>query len=299
MGRYSINSIGYDAAGDDAICLLLRGIGFVFDGCGHQQVNCANNSCNNRVSMDFEIIYVIGGSDEICIDKKVYRGKAGDLFLIPPFVGHYIHTTKEDPHDNYWLHFDITSYEKQERFLQTILPGEREYLLPIGVDDRLVALFEDLRREAEEKQPGHTLMIGTLVEQIVTRIIRKTLNGKKEYLPGEEAKNDEKERIVRDAIAFMKRDLSCGLSTGEIAEHLHISQSYLFKCFGDVLAVSPQRFFNVMRAKKASLLLRTTDLRLSEISDQLGFSSYYYFSAFFKRRYGISPREYRNSGSSL
>lgn len=47
------------------------------------------------------------------------------------------------------------------------------------------------------------------------------------------------------------------------------------------------------RIQAAKSLLSGTDLRISEISRQVGIGDYNYFSKIFKRETGRSPREYR------
>lgn len=298
MGKYSMNPIYQRVERDDVIQPLLNDLHFILDGCGHQEGNCPNNSCGNRISLDFEIIYVIGGSNEICIDGKVYHGKAGDVFLIPPFLGHYIHTTHEDPHNNYWLHFDMEPYDRQEDFLGAILAGDQLYHSHIGVQPQMIALFENLLRELEEQKPGYKSITHLLVVQILILLMREN-HGKNERRMEKQTASAAKERIVRNAMLYIEKNLHHNLTADEIASYLHISQSYLYKCFDAVTGLSPQKFFQTLRAKKAKLLIETSDLLLSEISAQLGFSSYYYFSAFFKKIYGISPKEYRKNEQLL
>ena len=45
--------------------------------------------------------------------------------------------------------------------------------------------------------------------------------------------------------------------------------------------------------KKAKLLLLTTDLKIYEIADQVGFEDMNYFSQRFKQVVGVTPRQYK------
>ena len=47
------------------------------------------------------------------------------------------------------------------------------------------------------------------------------------------------------------------------------------------------------RMKKAQLLLLTTDLKIYEIADQVGFEDMNYFSQRFKQVVGVTPRQYK------
>jgi len=54
-------------------------------------------------------------------------------------------------------------------------------------------------------------------------------------------------------------------------------------------------YVNNLKSQKAKELLKTTDKRVYEIADYLGFNDAYYFSSWFKRTVGVSPTEYKNS----
>jgi AraC-like DNA-binding protein len=48
-----------------------------------------------------------------------------------------------------------------------------------------------------------------------------------------------------------------------------------------------------IRMKEAKKLLERTSLRITEITDRLGYSDITYFSNAFKRKTGVTPSEYR------
>ncbi|MCD8022008.1 MAG: helix-turn-helix transcriptional regulator, partial [Lachnospiraceae bacterium] len=52
-----------------------------------------------------------------------------------------------------------------------------------------------------------------------------------------------------------------------------------------------------VRMEKARLRLNENQLRISDISEQVGYRSVSYFSNVFKKYYGTSPQEYRKNHS--
>ena len=50
-------------------------------------------------------------------------------------------------------------------------------------------------------------------------------------------------------------------------------------------------FIKQKRLKKAKLLIKTTDMKISEISAAVGFSDYNYFLRVFKKEFGVSPKK--------
>ena len=98
---------------------------------------------------------------------------------------------------------------------------------------------------------------------------------------------------VRNAIKYIRTNLSISLTSTDIAEHSFVSRSKLTKCFRAELSMSIQDYLSDIVLTEASGLIVNTSLSLGEISEQLGFFDQFYFSRRFKQKYGLSPREYR------
>ncbi|WP_235925582.1 helix-turn-helix domain-containing protein [Pontibacter burrus] len=77
------------------------------------------------------------------------------------------------------------------------------------------------------------------------------------------------------------------------AEKLHISANYLNILCKRHLQVSAMYLIQNRVMLEAKRLLRATELSVKEIAFELGFSDLAYFSNFFKRQTGSSPRSFR------
>ena len=58
--------------------------------------------------------------------------------------------------------------------------------------------------------------------------------------------------------------------------------------------LSPVEFIRLTRLKKAAELLSTGNYRINEVSYMVGFNKPSYFSAMFKKQYGILPKDFIN-----
>ena len=72
-----------------------------------------------------------------------------------------------------------------------------------------------------------------------------------------------------------------------------MSYSKFRKAFKHSTKKSPNQYLLDLRLDKAKELLQFTTLTVDEISYKTGFNSIAYFSNYFKKRNGISPRAYR------
>ena len=80
---------------------------------------------------------------------------------------------------------------------------------------------------------------------------------------------------------------------GVIKQFLAAS-SGLSSLIGSFLTASrPAAYILRRRMHKAKKLLKVTDLPISEIANNVGFSDYNYFSRVYKKTYGKSPKYYR------
>ncbi|NVB76644.1 helix-turn-helix domain-containing protein, partial [Phocaeicola vulgatus] len=85
----------------------------------------------------------------------------------------------------------------------------------------------------------------------------------------------------------------------ELADRIGINRSYLAKSFKKLMGCSPQQFLVNLRMEKAVGMLKNTDLPVNQIAAQVGYENPLTFSKIFKQRYGISPKNYRESAASF
>lgn len=83
------------------------------------------------------------------------------------------------------------------------------------------------------------------------------------------------------------------LSVPVMAALVNMSESRFSHVFKEETGISFVEYVNQVRMDKAETLLKTTDLKINEIGEQIGISNANYFSAQFKRRAGMAPGEFR------
>ena len=93
---------------------------------------------------------------------------------------------------------------------------------------------------------------------------------------------------------FMNQNYGKDLSVADVAKHLGISQSLLFKLFREREKTTPIEYLQEVRIKKACTLLVAEKLSVSEIGSLCGFSDSSYFCKVFKKWVGCPPASYRN-----
>lgn len=100
---------------------------------------------------------------------------------------------------------------------------------------------------------------------------------------------------IRKAIEYMHQHYDTDIKASDIAKSVKINVSYLQKLFREYNGITIANYLIRLRMDKAEMFLRNTDIPLLEISQYVGINSRQYFSNLFKKHYGISPAQYRQS----
>lgn len=140
-------------------------------------------------------------------------------------------------------------------------------LLPVRNFDRIAALLK------------------TGAEEITGRIYATRRATNRDYITG----------VVEQARQTMLTDLSRPVEVQQMARDLFVSYSWFRQVFKEETGSAPAAYHLKLRIQKAAELLRTTDLSIRQISEELGFKTQNHFSALFKRKTGQSPMNYQTA----
>ncbi len=98
---------------------------------------------------------------------------------------------------------------------------------------------------------------------------------------------------VARAVRFI-RDHACdGIKVDAVLEHVAMSRRALEHRFTNLLGCTPHERIVQEQIKRVMELLSDTELPLAAIAERAGFNHVEYMSVVFKRRAGLSPREFR------
>jgi len=98
--------------------------------------------------------------------------------------------------------------------------------------------------------------------------------------------------FIRKAVAYIRERYSYNISTADIAEHVKLSRSYLSDLYSKEMGESLTETLTRIRIEEACKQLTTTDKKIYEIAENVGFNDSKTFTKTFKRMMGCSPKEY-------
>jgi len=130
-------------------------------------------------------------------------------------------------------------------------------------------------------------MDGSEVRWLLTRWVKHI----EEY--GAFRKETESVRLIQRIVAYLDVHYFEDLSLIDVATRYHLDPSYLSKLFKTVTAENFIEYVTRKRMEKASELLSSSDRKISDISELVGYDNQRYFSQVFKKAMGLTPSEYR------
>jgi len=98
--------------------------------------------------------------------------------------------------------------------------------------------------------------------------------------------------IVNTALTYISANVAKKLSVPLVARYCNVSSSRLTKLFQVGLAITPGEYMRRAKLEESKSLIRAGERNVSEIAQQLNYSSVQQFSRQFKAKFGMTPSEY-------
>jgi len=152
----------------------------------------------------------------------------------------------------------------------------------------IAALADELRSPSERG----SLYADTLADSLSLHLFRLSSHTGNLPAPSGELSSGALQR-VRDRI---EGDLAGELSLSELAREARLSRFHFSRAFRATTGLPPHRYLTERRLERAKELLRATEMPISEIALNVGFSSQAHLTNCFHRIIGITPGEFRRRG---
>ena len=105
----------------------------------------------------------------------------------------------------------------------------------------------------------------------------------------------QKKDSLQEILDFCENNYVTDISISSVAAALHRSRSYISHIFSNKININFRDYINSLRLNMAKNLLATGDLSITEVASKCGFSTIRTFNRAFRKLYGVSPTEFRNT----
>lgn len=252
------------------------------------QINRAGCSyCDNDFSITrkkeypyYTIHYIFDGCGFFHISGQDYLLKKGDIFLISPNQAHTYRNSSSDPLGMIWL--ELSGGMCREIF-SSIIHGHGYTFTNVN-STSVLHTMASLLKTLKDSVTQDDFLLSSQVYTCLMELFRLTETAPTQGNP-----------YVDAALFYIHEHSNESIHISELADSLHISSAYLIKLFREHIGVSPLKYLHLKRVEYACLLLRTTQMSIEEISNEVGMYDSSSFCHLFKKIYSITPAKYRQN----
>ncbi|MCE5331739.1 MAG: AraC family transcriptional regulator [Bacteroidales bacterium] len=255
-------------------------------------------SLDLHINKGIEFCYVHKGKYEWVVEDKTYVLFPGDAFITCPWENHgsksgfldlgilswiiikpNIFSNNEDLDLGYWSKIPLN----EQRDIGNILKHKSCHVFR---ESKLSDLFSELFTELIKPTIGSSTRVGNCIEELFIHSVRGFTNSIIE-------KKCEREFSIEKLKDFVLQDISRAWTIEEMAEHMNYGiTSFIEHCKNNT-GLTPINFLIEMRILKSIEMIKSSNVSLTNISYDCGFSSIQHFSDTFKKHTGFSPSQYK------
>lgn len=232
-----------------------------------------------RETMDYQ--FFVTESSYILYDKEYMNRKQSDM--LPIYFSKILTYTKLKNYDGIIMEFDnVFQYIDKN-------VGFSSIYIKYSFTDILKKICENLKCEkcllevAEEIYEAKTLEnLKQVTEQFIERLRSQD---------SEEGTDNRLVYMAKKIVSERYQDVSLGVST--IADELHVTLAYLSALFKMETGQTLVKYITYYRMEQAKCLLETSNMKVADVAEKVGYLNTSYFISLFRNREGCSPQQYR------
>src|SRR4051812_14992529 len=149
------------------------------------------------------------------------------------------------------------------------------------------AVLDRLAQEVVLPQPNSGRMFDALLTSLTVELGQIIKLGANDKISAGQWRLDRVRGLIQEPTAGR------WLNVSELAERCSVSRRHLMREWKAATGTTLHSYIAERRFERAKALLRSSTLKLREVSGEAGFADPSHFSAEFKKRVGCSPSEYR------
>lgn len=238
-----------------------------------------------------EVFYVVNGEGLFRIRDESFTVKTHDLVIVNANLLHTESSKDSNPLEYIVLGIDgmsLKSLGKPDLFSESLYSSQNCW----RNREEIAFCLNSILREAEAKGEHYETICQNFAEILVLGLAREIEPDI--VLSADPSTNKDGAYIKRYIDIHYSQDLN--LDT--LAQATYMNKYYLSHVFRRSFGTSPIDYLIEKRISTAKFLLGTTKYSVGEISEIVGYNSPSYFSQIFKKRIGLTPRDYRTTYNS-
>lgn len=230
-----------------------------------------------------ELMYIESGKGEICTQGADYPVESRDFIVIPPNMMHTERSSAAENLEYYVMGVSNFLFETYEEDPDSFCP-----IMDLGnQNEKIRGLLVELYQELKQEKSGYELMAGSIYLQLAVLLKRRM---KVDFTFSE---GGNMRREIANVKNYIDKHYMENLNLDDIASQSNLSKYHMIREFGKYIGDSPISYLESRRIEEAKILLSSTNMRISDIASEIGFSSASYFTQRFRELTGATPLTFR------
>ncbi len=236
---------------------------------------------------DYEIYFLISGNRKYFVEDKIYTLQPHQVVVFKPHTPHQVTVNLNVPYERSLLYVTPSLFASAINSCSSLKPFPHTQLFNLSDDHFNCALsyLEKMNEEASKNDAFSYDMIRFTLAQLLVFISRN-------HNPFPIKSNGIDLRI-QTAVDFIIENYATTITLADAAEIASMSAYHFSKVFHKTTGFSFQDFLMKTRVEKARDLLDSTNLRVSDIAQSVGFSTESLLARGFRKLTGTTPCQYR------
>ncbi|MCQ6560768.1 AraC family transcriptional regulator [Paenibacillus mendelii] len=243
----------------------------------------------------FEMAFVTSGEGTHILNGTSYPLTRGSLFLLSPADFHEIVPSPGTPVELYNFIFSERTLREDLYYDSFQSAADLQYTFE---GERLAVIESEFMRiwmESSNRQFATPIVIQGALERIVIELARALRATPLTDLSAQGSSSNEShaQTAVRKTLTYLQHHFRESITLDDAAKQARLSPNYYSECFHKQFGISFQTYLQELRLQFAGSLLKVSDLPVTEICFAAGFNTLPHFERMFKRKFGLSPRQFR------
>ena len=242
----------------------------------------------------YELFYAETGSCRFLIDDSIFDLRAGDFIFVPPMSLHYTRYMYGQCKRTVILF----RYEEVPAEIRQTMPSGEKFFhatqlfqVPSAHRERVGACLEQMVYEERINDSRSELMRKIQLWGLLLLCGRVCI-----FLSDPPSDIHTTDQQIIKAAHYINAHYMNPMTTADVAQAVGFSPNYLSRKFRSAAGIGLHEYLVFVRLNHAALELVSTRDSITTIALRCGFSDSNYFKDSFKKKYGITPREYRRIG---
>lgn len=249
----------------------------------------------------YEFHYVVEGSGLVVLGGIIYEVEPGILYVTGPDIVHEQIPAKDGFLTEFGVYIQISDpVSKEGAVLHTL--SQNPCWLGHGTAE-VSGIIASLLREMEERALGFEEKMKHLLAEFLIACARNYGHKMSESVHKETLETGEIQKVgqsnsqllLDEIFLYEYRDITLNVLAQRLGFSVRQTQRWIKRVYGK----SFQDKKLEARMSAAAMMLVSSDRRITDISERLGYSSIEHFSSAFTRYYGVSPRRYRKQNVEI